>query len=199
MIYGHDKTIHRTETVDVEIDPTTGEVVAVWFRCALLPFSQSQVSRSRADDMRAAYKHPPRGIVAIEFADDPARLGREFVHLDPSAKEVRHEWRDGAERATTLTDGTPVTPDHRDIVPRTGMQKAYVVLSKEERAKGFVRPVRQKYKHKTCGTTTTMGLAIAETYARDPKFYSATFCVSCRQHFPLVEFVWDGTDEQVGS
>jgi hypothetical protein len=48
---------------------------------------------------------------------------------------------------TTLTDGSPVTPDHREIDPATGMQKGYVVLSEEERAKGFVRPVRRSYKH----------------------------------------------------
>ena len=99
---------------------------------------------------------------------------------------------------TTLTDGSPVTPDHRDIDPRTGMQKGYVVLSEEERAKGFVRPVRRTYKHKVCGTTTTMGQALAETYARDPSFYSGTFCVHCRAHFPLDQFVWEGTEEQVG-
>lgn len=46
---------------------------------------------------------------------------------------------------TTLTDGTPVTADHREIDPRTGMQKGYVVLSDEERAKGFVRPVRDSW------------------------------------------------------
>ena len=70
-------------------------------------------------------------------------------------------------RKTTLTDGSPVTPDHREIDPKTGMQKGYVVLSAEERAKGFVRPVRRSYVHVGCGTVTTMGRALAETYARD--------------------------------
>ncbi len=69
----------------------------------------------------------------------------------------------------TLTDGSPVTPDHKDIDPNTGMQKAYVVLSEEERSKGFIRPVRQSYSHSKCGVVTKMGLALAETYARDPK------------------------------
>lgn len=101
--------------------------------------------------------------------------------------------------ARTLVNGSPETPDHREIDPRTGMQKAYVVLSAEERAKGFVRQVRRTYRHLTCGTETTMGLALAETYARDPEFYSGTFCVCCRAHFPLVQFVWAGTAEQVGS
>lgn len=100
---------------------------------------------------------------------------------------------------TTLTDGSPVTPDHREINPVTGMQKAYVVLSDEERAKGFVRPVREKYVHQKCGVVTVMGRSLAETYARDPSFYNGTFCAGCRTHFPLAEFRWDGTDEVVGS
>lgn len=101
--------------------------------------------------------------------------------------------------ARVMTDGPPEKPDHREIEPSTGMQKGYIVLSAEERAKGFVRPVRRTYTHATCGTTTTMGISLAETYARDPKFYSGTFCCTCRAHFPLNEFVWTGTDEQVGA
>lgn len=102
----------------------------------------------------------------------------------------------------TLTDGSPVTPDHRDIDPATGQQKGYVVLSADERAKGFVRPVRQSYVHEKCGAVTRMGLALAETYAREPSFYSGTFCVGCRAHFPVGangEFIWDGTQEKVGT
>ncbi|MDI3335843.1 hypothetical protein QKW60_05460 [Defluviimonas aestuarii] len=102
---------------------------------------------------------------------------------------------------TTLADGSPVTADHREL-REDGQQKAYVVLSDEERAKGFVRPVRRSYVHKKCGTVTTMGQAIAETYARDPFFYSGTFCCACRSHFPVGEdgeFVWDGTNEKVGT
>lgn len=102
----------------------------------------------------------------------------------------------------TLADGSPVTADHREINPTTGMQKDYVVLSAEERAKGFVRPVRRTYQHLKCGVVTTMSQAIAETYARDPGFYNGTFCVGCRGHFPVGEdgeFVWDGTDERVGT
>ena len=154
---------------------------------------------------------------------------------------------------TTLTDGSPVTPDHREIDPRTGQQKAYVVLSEDERAKGFARPVRRSYRHVgppapsglrdltadeherydqfgyakfeeygpdrspitgkfwtqadldrlgKCGVVTTMGQALAETYARDPSFYSSTFCCRCGTHFPVGEsgeFVWDGTQERVGT
>ena len=80
-----------------------------------------------------------------------------------------------------------------------GQQECYLVLSDEEKAKGFVRPVRQSYIHKECGSLTKMGLSIAETYARDPTFYNGTYCVGCGSHFPLIEFTWDGSDEIVGS
>jgi hypothetical protein len=160
------------------------------------------------------------------------------------------------ERKVTLIDGSPVTPEHLQIDPATGMQKGYVVLSAEERAKGFIRPVRRSYRHvgiagpthplrdlteeeseryrdagyvkfenyppgyhgsatgrfwtqaqldsvgKGCGTVTTMGRALAETYAREPGFYGATFCATCRSHFPVGaagEFTWDGTTERVGT
>lgn len=148
--------------------------------------------------------------------------------------------------------GTPLG-DHTAIDPETGMQKDYIVLSEHERAKGFVRPVRNAYIHvgkrpkfptreltdeekerfksdsdpyvlfeefppemaprkgrfwtKTdlasgCGGRTQMGDKLAETYARDPKFYSGTFCSHCGTHLPVGEngeFVWDGTEERVGT
>lgn len=168
-------------------------------------------------------------------------------------------------RATT--DGLPARPGCEGtaapapIDPGTGQHEAYWILSAEERAKGFIRPVRLSYKHVgpagpryplreltpgqherydkvgyvqyeeyppsewslvgrfwtaaqldavgsgACGTVTTMGRAIAETYGRDPKFYGSTFCYACGKHFPVGatgEFVWinaDGcvTDERVGT
>jgi hypothetical protein len=86
-----------------------------------------------------------------------------------------------------------------------GQQEKYLVLSDEERARGFVRPVRRSYKHLACGTVTTMGQALAETYARDPAFYGGTFCCYCGNHFPLrgengqPNFLWDQDDSPVGS
>lgn len=102
----------------------------------------------------------------------------------------------------TLSDGTQIYPEHRDIVKETGQQKGYVVLAEEERAKGFVRPVRNTYTHLKCGIPTTMKRTIAETYARNPAFYGGTFCAGCRSHFPVGpngEFVWFGTDQKVGT
>lgn len=128
---------------------------------------------------------------------------------------------DKAARCTT--DGQPPRPGFENasapapIDPATGQHEAYYVLCAGERAKGFVRPVRRTYIHvgvggseidpkdmaksglvpPGCGVATTMGLALAETYARNPTYYGATFCAGCRDHFPVGEngqFVWeDGT------
>lgn len=78
-------------------------------------------------------------------------------------------------------------------------QDVYLVLSEEERKKGFVRPFRNKYIHNNCGVETVMGQALSETYARDPKFYGATYCVGCQMHRPISEFVWSADGETVGS
>lgn len=119
----------------------------------------------------------------------------------------------------TLTDD-PNDPrlGHGSDTEPGPQNETYLVLSAEERAKGFVRPVRQKYVHwfmldggdvplvvtstegmGGCGALTTMGIELAETYARDPKFYGATYCVGCSMHRPVAEFYWDGTTEKVGS
>lgn len=109
-----------------------------------------------------------------------------------------------SEEKTTLSgkppssDATPGAPGKLDHT--TGMFEDYWVLSEAERAKGFVRPVRRSYMHRDgCQSVTTMAQALAETYARNPKFYGSTFCVRCRVHLPVDEFVWDGTNEKVGS
>ena len=166
-------------------------------------------------------------------------------------------------RKANIRRGDSVTLDKGDAVdptlttdpndPRLGhgvddkqqpQNEVYLVLSEEERAKGFVRPVRRSYKHvglrprvfhmlteggrekwkdygyvafgaddngqpeyytqrvlesAGCGTVTTMGLALAETYAVNPNFYGATYCCGCSKHLPIGEFVWEGTTERVGS
>jgi len=158
----------------------------------------------------------------------------------------------------TTSDGKPPEPGMEAasapaaINPETGQHRAYWVLTPEERAKGFVRPVRHAYLHRGrrvcgrprdampdfacvlepghadacyqwtqvkpeqvarlhklgllggCDARTSMSNAIAETYARDPKFYGSTFCAQCREHRPVQEFVWldedqNETTEIVGS
>lgn len=161
------------------------------------------------------------------------------------------------EDSTLTTD--PKNPKLHETKEDSNQNKAYIVLSDEERGKGYVRPVRRSYLHvgapplegrdkvepfseedilennvkyaekkyigllpvydkegkrlgakyvteedfkgkPACNTTTTMAQILAETYARDPKFYGSTFCSSCNNHFPVKEFVWtENVSERVGS
>lgn len=82
-----------------------------------------------------------------------------------------------------------------------GQLKDHYILCPEDRAKGFVRPVRTKYVHEKCGSVTTMPLSIAETYAAQPSYYGRTFCARCGDYYRVGangEFVWeDGS--KVGS
>ena len=127
-----------------------------------------------------------------------ASYGQEIGHRSDCPSLSREPRR-------TLTDGRQIYPGHRQIIEggeRKGQQQDYVVLAEEERAKGFVRPVRRSYKHLKCGGVTTMGQTLAETYAREPSFYSGTFCCHCGTHYPVGadgEFVWQGTNEKVGT
>ena len=77
--------------------------------------------------------------------------------------------------------------------------EVYLVLSEDERKKGFVRPFRNAYVHKKCGGETIMGNALSETYARNPNFYGATYCTGCRMHLPVAEFYWSVDHQDVGS
>jgi hypothetical protein len=156
------------------------------------------------------------------------------------------------EQGTTTDRNDPALQATKD----SGQHEKYLVLSADERAKGFVRPVRHSYRHvgmpapkhplrdltpdehsrydqyhyvkyeeypktedsavvgrfwtqkeldsigKGCGQVTRMSQSIAETYARDPKFYGATFCVGCKKHIPVGEqgeFVWEGDESRVGT
>lgn len=160
------------------------------------------------DDFRTAFEtfiRRPFELTAADVAE--AAMGRIMQEVKGAAQDEPAVELDPTydPRHSTLTDGSPVTKDHREIEP-SGMQKGYVVLSEAERAKGFVRAVRTAYRHTKCGHVTTMGLSIAETYARQPDYYSGTFCFHCRDHLPVGadgEFVWlnnDGTEtEKVGT
>jgi hypothetical protein len=89
----------------------------------------------------------------------------------------------------------------------TEQHEVYLVLSEEDIFKGYVRKYREGYIHDVCGAVTWMGPAIAETYARKPDFYGATYCCQCRKHLPVGpdgEFRWvekngTPTEERVGA
>jgi len=142
--------------------------------------------------------HEPEEIVEMMDAKQTKNEKRDWPDwrtADPN-KAIEHVRTDKEQ----LTSGESVPKDrsHTELKDN-GQQKGYVVLTEDERKKGFVRPVRDSYIHKVCGVETTMGQKIAETYARDPSFYSGTFCCGCKKHLPLSEFVWSDTEETVGS
>lgn len=94
------------------------------------------------------------------------------------------------------TTDDPTDPILTHGVDETPVPQAEVYLV--DKGEGdFVRPVRRKYIHEPrfggCGGVTTMAQEIAETYARDPYFYGATYCTTCHMHRPVGvdgEFVW---------
>ena len=60
----------------------------------------------------------------------------------------------------------------------------------------FAQPVRDTYVHTDgCGSNTTMGTGLAESFARDPHQYGKTFCASCGDYYPLSEFTWKHLDQ----
>jgi len=67
--YGGDGTIHQTGWIDVET--YHGKVVAVWFRCLLVPFKQAETTKDRATDLELIYDDPSdmADIVSIDLDD----------------------------------------------------------------------------------------------------------------------------------
>ncbi|MGH8596002.1 MAG: hypothetical protein ACREXT_05025 [Gammaproteobacteria bacterium] len=149
------------------------------------------------------YRDGPTATLTDEHVKDrKIMVSKAWPRTNEAAQMTNPPPSEPSEPRTTLADGTQIYPGHREIDPKTGQQKGYVVLAEEERAKGFVRPYRNEYTHLKCGQITNMGRTLSETYARDPFFYSGTFCAHCRNHFPVGpkgEFVWVGTDEKVGT
>lgn len=140
-------------------------------------------------------------IHVVDGEPDVQAVTHEIERLSQALKKenIMHNIRPVDRTQRVMSDGSAEKSNHREIDPVTGQQKGYVVLTEGERAGGFVNPVRLEYTHLTCGSDTSMGLAIAETFARDPGFYGGGFCCACREHFPVKQFVWKGTEEVVGS
>lgn len=188
-------------------NPVTQQMDGNWHKLVLMLMlemgvTEFEVTTERIDKMVAS---PYQAVVA------DARGGRfvlRAVTMEQGQRMAAEQSKATAEPAPQpkpkQSDGHVTDPDDPrltrgvDDAP-TKQAEVYLVLSEEERAKGFVRPVRHAYVHKTCGGETRMSTALAETYARDPKFYGATYCVHCNMHRPVAEFVWSDTDQVVGS
>lgn len=85
------------------------------------------------------------------------------------------------------------------VDPITGQHGAHWVLSDEDLASGYIRPVRLSYLHRKCGKVTSMPIRIAQTYAKQPDFYSRTFCCECREYQPVSQFEWLDDKTTLGS
>ena len=62
--YGDGGTLHHSGYLDVETH--NGTVVAVWFRCQVLPFKQTEVGTDRASVMEDMSSAP--GITGVEVS-----------------------------------------------------------------------------------------------------------------------------------
>lgn len=204
--------------------------------------AEAQEARPHEEDLPGPYPGDPRGDRERDQGCSSERSETE--------EEVSESFRDNM---VPLSGGKPTTPEGSVPNPEKlpdGQYKDHWILSDAERAKGFVRPVRTKYRHvgvrpkhplrdlteeekqryaafgyekfeaypesespttgrywtakqlsSGCGTSTTMPLKIAETYAAQPSAYGSTFCCGCGDYFPVGpdgEFEWeDGS--KVGS
>jgi hypothetical protein len=91
-----------------------------------------------------------------------------------------------------------LTPEERERWPDEGYVK-YEEYPPESAALGRLwKQAELDAIGKGCGTVTTMGRAIAETYARQPVgFYGSTYCCGCMRHLPVGrdgEFTWIEAD-----
>jgi hypothetical protein len=76
-------------------------------------------------------------------------------------------------------------------IEQVPQNEIYLVLPEAERSQSkFQRPYREAYWHSICEQTTTISQPIAQSYARNPKFYQSTYCVHCMMHRPVNEFLW---------
>lgn len=48
-----------------------------------------------------------------------------------------------------------------------------------------------------CGQTTSMTGDLPVSVARDPEYYSKTYCAGCQEHVPVEEVEWDDGEDWV--
>lgn len=203
-------------------NPTTQTLRTEWHKVLALVLHKLNVDHVviRLSDLERLAATPDVCVVAHDRSDGL------HIHLTTMAEGERLARQAAADPKGRIDDvvapapaprvtpaGTGHTTDPTDPRLKRGLAdtepvpqaEVYLVLSEEERAKGYVRPVRTTYEHvgtdesPGCGTPTRMSAPLAETYAREPRFYGATYCCGCRKHLPVSEFIWSGTTERVGS
>lgn len=91
--------------------------------------------------------------------------------------------------------------EHADTAGRYAKYEAYPESESPKVGQFWTKEQLDKV-GKGCGTVTRMPQAIAETYAANPGYYGSTFCCGCNTYLPVGErgeFVWDGTNDRVGT
>lgn len=153
----------------------------------------------------------------MAITDDPDKVDRT---LDASGQQKSYLVLSEAERAKGFVRPVRASYVHvgapgpaqslRDLTPEETEQYQSYGYVKFEPYPAEQRPLTGRFWTaeqlaaigRGCGVKTTMGPALAETYARNPAFYGSTFCCGCQKHLPVGaagEFVWDGTNERVGT
>src|SRR5882672_3988387 len=228
----------RTEHIGNRVRENRKMISYIELDALVLPLETIETMMNR---MVSEMSAPPR-------AEPDAHMPQHAATGEPLAARLTHPNLALATAAVPPVDATqrttiggmhPDDPAHRELL-ESGMQRDYVILTPEERHRGYVRPVRRSYVHvglqepyqlrdvteeergkyegceyvkyekylesraplvgrfwtqamldrvnKGCCATTTMSIEIAETYARKPDFYDATYCSTCGRHYPVEEF-----------
>jgi hypothetical protein len=115
----------------------------------------------------------------------------------PAVAGTRRGVYEAQERSTmglTTDPNDPRLGRGVDQEPRP-QNETYLVLSDEEREpRASSGRCASRTSTSSAVSITTMNQAIAETYARQPTFYGATYCCTCRKHLPVAEFIWIESD-----
>lgn len=143
-----------------------------------LVLSEEEIAKGLIRPIRTKYIHVGKKIER----DEEGRIIGRLIKIDDSDYPTNEYYT-----KETGYGGYIAYPDGHNAVGR--------YLKTEE-----VEAIVARKKHfGGCGAETRMDETIAETYARDPKFYGATFCVGCNKHLPVGEFEWSDGGEIVGS
>lgn len=182
------------------------------------PFPSFQSMENPLDDKCTVTGLPPANPNNAPVPVDTKRPDRQFTDHWVLCKEDRAKGYIRPLRLSYRHVGIPgpryalrdLTPEENKRYNSPGEDDPYVkfetyprVTGREEHTGRFWTQAKlDKAAKGGCGEVTRMPQACAETYAVNPRFYGSTFCCGCGVYLPVGdngEFVWDGTDERVGT
>lgn len=86
--------------------------------------------------------------------------------------------------------GKPIDESTREINPATGMQHDYIILCPAERARGFVRPYRDKYRHVGARPKYPLRDLTSEEHEDYDKFEYVSFEIYPESESPVTGKFW---------